>query len=1033
LILYRKIYGLVYPKSFFFFVFNEGYYFKIVKIEGYFMTVASKRKKLGKRIEDSKSLSHFDKMRFDIMIKKAYNIKSLEDADKEIGETIAERDKSKKSERMKIRHATKFPQDYPGGITPFKTEGLEAFAKEDYRTKWEKILDKKLESDMKTKDEDAILEYRNKLIGIIDRSKDLDPTEKKDYKSRAKMRGQNLTKLKNEIITGIEKKTAETKKVEEKKLHTEKIANDQYRKDRQKVIKLNVDLTPSNKEEWDKRFDNAKTREDLVKIRNEYDIFAKMKKEETRKALEAMKGALDRGEDITKGKVEKAGKAEEKKEPEIVSTAAPKITKADQEAYDQAERAEEEYSITPATKPKVVSTATPKKITPIVSVDDKAKLIEFKKILKKTIEDAKLPQAYKTKALRDLETGAVEPRVLSAQVSIEVEKERKDSGVVAKPLKPIPSIPKLPSVEGGYVDIKKTDVAPGRYSELLFKGPNVTELDKKRWAQFKQINIKLAEKVKPRKIAAEHYSKLVKLKGGNLDLADKSYEKYLRSLNLSDSAIAYERKRERKHYEDKIVTTGIKEEIIKKRLPDGRFETETGRIIKIDPKVTEMRRLDPIIKYKVISGTGITRSGNEVPLDTLKTKIRDESIALMDVTSEMARTDTGRTIRVDPKIWNKFKAAKDPIVKYEVATGMGILKSGKKTFLTTKPQVILRPDFVPLDKKAEAKRRKGREKAYLLAKEILVQKRTGRDKKYIGLGESLPGEKETLAVSIPKDKVDDWIKYNIGSGHYDMFQWREYKVIPRKVAEMMLRRSKRDEWRKEMEPKKVKTAIEVDAKTKMEEMKRKAEGVKDLTPEETREKVSGMVRVTTMKKDDKGVMKKVTEYMAAADPKLQRLAVLKRAEIKPLTEEEIHRIRETGVRQRQALMEAAELYQDQLKAQKFLASAYKGKIKPFPKKGYSSYKIMAAYRKRKPPWRLHIRRDHHRDEVHFKIVCTNDYLRGREEVHREIQKILVLMNMRMTPDATIRDVRPPRVGPKYRWIHVAVKAKKIGEGEIRPR
>jgi hypothetical protein len=133
------------------------------------------------------------------------------------------------------------------------------------------------------------------------------------------------------------------------------------------------------------------------------------------------------------------------------------------------------------------------------------------------------------------------------------------------------------------------------------------------------------------------------------------------------------------------------------------------------------------------------------------------------------------------------------------------------------------------------------------------------------------------------------------------------------------------------------------------------------------------------------------------------------------------------------LMEAAELYQDQLRAQKFLASAFKGKIKPFPKKVYSTYKIMAAYRKRKPPWRLHIRRDHHRDEVHMKFVCTNDYLRGREEVHKEVQKILTLMNMRMTPDATIRDVRPPRVGPKYRWIHIAVKAKKIGEGEIRPR
>jgi hypothetical protein len=195
-----------------------------------------------------------------------------------------------------------------------------------------------------------------------------------------------------------------------------------------------------------------------------------------------------------------------------------------------------------------------------------------------------------------------------------------------------------------------------------------------------------------------------------------------------------------------------------------------------------------------------------------------------------------------------------------------------------------------------------------------------------------------------------------------------------------------------------------------------------------RRKLPKMVKATYFKDG-----KLVTEYVVAGDPKLKEIGAIKRAKIKPLTEEEMHRIRETGVRQRQMLMEAAELYQDQLRAQKFLASAFKGKIKPFPKKGYSTYKIMAAYRKRKPPWRLHIRRDHHREEVHMKMVCTNDYLRGREEVHKEVQKILTLMNMRMTPDAIIRDVRPPRVGPKYRWIHIAVKAKKLEEGEIRPR
>lgn len=224
-----------------------------------------------------------------------------------------------------------------------------------------------------------------------------------------------------------------------------------------------------------------------------------------------------------------------------------------------------------------------------------------------------------------------------------------------------------------------------------------------------------------------------------------------------------------------------------------------------------------------------------------------------------------------------------------------------------------------------------------------------------------------------------------------------------------------------------------EAKTKLEKQRRKAEAVKDLTPEETREKVPEMVEVTTMKKDEKGVMKKVTEFVVAADPKLKEMAAMKRIEIRPPSKEEIQRIKATSVRQKQMLLDAASLYQDQLRATKFLATISRMKVRPFPKKGYSIYKIMEAYRKRKPKWRLKIRRDFHRDEVHMKMVAPNQYLRGREEVHKEVQKILILLNMRMTPDATIRDVRPPRVGKKYRWVHIAVKARKLGEGEISSR
>jgi hypothetical protein len=253
-----------------------------------------------------------------------------------------------------------------------------------------------------------------------------------------------------------------------------------------------------------------------------------------------------------------------------------------------------------------------------------------------------------------------------------------------------------------------------------------------------------------------------------------------------------------------------------------------------------------------------------------------EDIYVMYVESETLRTDTGRVVRVDPKIWREHKKKKDPIVKFEIATGRGITKSGKKVSLTVKPEKTykLRPDYDPVKR----------------------------------------------------------------------------------------------------EVKKVDKVVKPEAKVKLEKTK-----------------------------------------------------------IEPLSKEEIQRIKETSVRQKQMLLEATQLYQDQLRATKFLSSAFKGKVKPFPKKGYSSHKIMEAYKNRKPKWKLHIRRDFHRDEVHMKFVAPNQYLQGREEVHREVRKVLVLMNMSMTPDATIRDVKPPRVGPKYRWIHVAVKAKKLGEGDIRSR
>lgn len=76
---------------------------------------------------------------------------------------------------------------------------------------------------------------------------------------------------------------------------------------------------------------------------------------------------------------------------------------------------------------------------------------------------------------------------------------------------------------------------------------------------------------------------------------------------------------------------------------------------------------------------------------SMKTIIRDEEIWLVDVDSKTAKTDTGRIIHMNPEIWNKYKQ-KDKIVKYEIQTGYGITRSGKKVSLVVNPEKI--PDFI---------------------------------------------------------------------------------------------------------------------------------------------------------------------------------------------------------------------------------------------------------------------------------------------------------------------------------------------------
>lgn len=191
-------------------------------------------------------------------------------------------------------------------------------------------------------------------------------------------------------------------------------------------------------------------------------------------------------------------------------------------------------------------------------------------------------------------------------------------------------------------------------------------------------------------------------------------------------------------------------------------------------------------------------------------------------------------------------------------------------------------------------------------------------------------------------------------------------------------------------------------------------------------KIPDMVEVTYMKDGEP-----VTELAVKGSPKLKELAAIKRAKLKALTQEEMLKIQRTRVSQYQDIMDVARLYQDQLKAQRFMATAFKGKVRPFPRRGYPVSRIITAYSKRKPKWRLKIRRDRRQEMVHMKIAGPREKLAGRDAVKREAVKILGFMNMTMHPSAVIEDNRKPQVYGKNAYIDIRVRANKIGEGEIR--
>lgn len=252
------------------------------------------------------------------------------------------------------------------------------------------------------------------------------------------------------------------------------------------------------------------------------------------------------------------------------------------------------------------------------------------------------------------------------------------------------------------------------------------------------------------------------------------------------------------------------------------------------------------------------------------------------------------------------------------------------------------------------------------------------------------------------------------------FTKTELKRI-KELMEMGLSPEEMEKLKDKTKPARKKKPIDKELKTKLEEQRKKVEA-----PE--RIKIPKMVQA---KYEKDGKM--VTEFVVAGDPKLKELAAIKRATIKPLSEAEIQKIQLTRVRQMQDIQAAAQLYQDQLKAQRFLASAYRGRIKSFPKHGFPISRIVAAYRKRKPTWRLRIRRDRRQEMVHLKIMGPANKLSGRDEVEREVRKILGLMNMTMHPSATIEDVRSPVVRGSWAYVNVKVRAEKVGLGEIRPR
>jgi hypothetical protein len=409
------------------------------------MTVASKRKKLEKRVEDSKSLSHFDKMKFNTAIKKALNIKTLEDVGEEIGETIAKKLSEKRSEEMKIQWTMRDPLLEGGrAFTERKKEHME------YLQGFTEI-----DVPSATASGTEVVGYRKKFKDFINKSTLLNSEDKKEFLVKVDAKDPNWTGIKNEIKT----RSRENEKFIARKREIIKNieSSENLKPEQQKIFKEFITKAPTPK----------KVSQIEGKIISTAATEKKKDLEAIRKVAEDIKSGKDIMPDIPEVK---------EKKPEIVVTREPIAAppKKPTAVLVPVEKLPE------VKKPEII------KAKPFISEADKLKVVEFKKILAKVIrENPHLTSEYKKEALKDLETGDIEPKVLREQVSIEIERGKKAGKIVVKP--PLRPPARLPLREKGYVGIKVTDVTSENYINILAK--EGTDLDKRRWREYKQVNM----------------------------------------------------------------------------------------------------------------------------------------------------------------------------------------------------------------------------------------------------------------------------------------------------------------------------------------------------------------------------------------------------------------------------------------------------------------------------------------------------------------------------------------------------------------